>query len=243
MRVTMGPMDQRTLFDSQTRLPGIPVPALRPLYTFGELVRYADATRSTARRWLSGYEYATYFGPRYAGPVAGTAERSDLRSFGDLVEVAAISAARAAGVPLQRLRLAIDAAHDIYHWDRPLLEQRFRHDGRDFFIRDPESGQPVNLSRWGQIAWKHINDVLRDLDYEDDIASRWWPLGKEGGILVDPAVSFGRPIVDPYGVTTLVISDRFRAGDSIAGLADDYRIPTDLIEKAIRYEQQPRQDV
>jgi uncharacterized protein (DUF433 family) len=224
------------------RLPGLPPPAFRPLYTFTELVRYADATPRTARRWLSGYEYPTRFGTGASPAIAGAGEVADLRTFADLVEVAAISAARSAHVPLQSLRRAVSAARGIYGWERPLLAQRFRHDGREFFITDPTSAQPVNLSRWGQIAWRYIADVLRDLDYEQEIAARWWPLGHSGGISVDPAVSFGRPVVDPFGVTTLVISERFKAGDSIADLADDYSIPPDLIETAVRYEQQPRVD-
>jgi uncharacterized protein (DUF433 family) len=53
---------------------------------------------------------------------------------------------------------------------------------------------------------------------------------------IDPRVAFGRPVLIGRGVPTAVLADRFKAGDSLADLAEDYDTSTENIEAAIRSE-------
>lgn len=214
-------------------LVGLPEPRLRPFYTVPEIVKYADTSARTARGWLSGYDEA-----RTAVVTPGS-ER-DLRSFADLVEVAAIAAARRAQMSLQGLRIAIATARKIYGWERPLLERQFQHDGREFFVPDDETGGYVSLNRHGQVAWHLLSAVLKALDYEQDLAIRWWPIGRHVPISVDPRISFGRPFIEGAGVSTVAVSERFKAGERMEELAEDYDIDVEVIERAIRFEQAPR---
>jgi uncharacterized protein (DUF433 family) len=55
-------------------------------------------------------------------------------------------------------------------------------------------------------------------------------------IAVDPRYGFGRPIFADSGVRIDGITGRFRAGESVAELADDTGIPAAHIEEAIRFE-------
>ena len=54
---------------------------------------------------------------------------------------------------------------------------------------------------------------------------------------MDPRLAFGRPILLKAGVTTDVIKDRFMAGDSVAEMAEDYRVTESEIAEALRFEQ------
>lgn len=56
-------------------------------------------------------------------------------------------------------------------------------------------------------------------------------------VSIDPGVRFGRPAVK--GVPTEVISDYFKAGDSVDRIAKAYRILTDDVEEALRFESGP----
>lgn len=58
-------------------------------------------------------------------------------------------------------------------------------------------------------------------------------------VTMDPRVAFGRPALKSSGVPTAVIADRYKAGESIADLADDYGEAPANIEEAIRCELQP----
>lgn len=53
-------------------------------------------------------------------------------------------------------------------------------------------------------------------------------------IVVDPRLSFGRPVVDGFGVRSSIISERFMANESIEDIARDYAVPPEAIQNAIR---------
>ncbi len=56
------------------------------------------------------------------------------------------------------------------------------------------------------------------------------------GVTVDSGVNFGRPSIQGTGIRTEIIADRFRGGDSVAELADDYLLKPAQIEDALRWE-------
>ena len=55
-------------------------------------------------------------------------------------------------------------------------------------------------------------------------------------IVIDPTLSFGRPVLAGTGIATAVIAERYKAGESISALARDYGRKDLDIEEAIRWE-------
>jgi uncharacterized protein (DUF433 family) len=55
-------------------------------------------------------------------------------------------------------------------------------------------------------------------------------------IVIDPRISFGRPVLAGSGIPTAVIAERYKAGESVDELADDYGRKRLEIEEAIRCE-------
>ena len=55
-------------------------------------------------------------------------------------------------------------------------------------------------------------------------------------VVIDPYVSFGRPTLTGSGIATAVIAPRYKAGESVDELADDYGRERLEIEEAIRCE-------
>jgi uncharacterized protein (DUF433 family) len=62
------------------------------------------------------------------------------------------------------------------------------------------------------------------------------PQAEPMAVVIDPLISFGRPIIAGTGVPTAVVAERYKAGESIDDLADDYGIKRLDIEEAIRCE-------
>ena len=62
--------------------------------------------------------------------------------------------------------------------------------------------------------------------------------GKEEpkAIVIDPHVSFGRLVLAGTGIPTAVVAERYKAGESVDDLADDYGRKRLEIEEAIRCE-------
>ena len=210
----------------------------RPAYTAAEAARYARTSPVTARRWLEGYDYTTVRGSRRSTPVTNHPAGERYLTFYDLVEVAAIAAAKNAGVKLPRIRSAIGYAQERFRADRPLLLERFLTDGRDLYLREIEPSGPlhVNASQAGQIAFPYIAAVLRHLEYEGERPVRWWPVGQERAILVDPRVGFGQPLIYPSGIRTETVVDRFLADEPMEAIAEEFGLSRLLIEEALRFE-------
>jgi uncharacterized protein (DUF433 family) len=59
---------------------------------------------------------------------------------------------------------------------------------------------------------------------------------KRGEIVIDPSISFGRPVLTGTGIRVEIIADRFGAGESIDSLAADYGRPREEIEAVLRSE-------
>jgi uncharacterized protein (DUF433 family) len=55
-------------------------------------------------------------------------------------------------------------------------------------------------------------------------------------VVIDPRVSFGRPVVAGTGIPTAVLAEQFKAGDSVQLLAKEYRAEEEAIWDAIRCE-------
>src|SRR5207253_1401529 len=114
---------------------------------------------------------------------------------------------------MAKIRAAVDFLTSELKIERPLLSQRMLSDGRELFIRDAATAPHyTNLSRFGQVGFSHLEDVLREIDYEQELAAKWWPAGRDAQVLVDPRVNFGRPIIATIGVRTETLVDRFIAG-------------------------------
>lgn len=162
-------------------------------------------------------------------------------SFLDLAEAhILLTIRRGCHIPMRRFRDAMDFMQKELQGDwRRLAHRDFRHDHRDLFIL--KDGKLLSLSERGQYVDEVIiAEGLKQLDYgNDDYVSRFFPrfegrdLQKQ--VMLDPTVNFGHPCLADCGVGVEAIAVRFRAGETMAQLAEDYGIPLADIEEAIRW--------
>lgn len=224
-------------------------PRLVPAYSMVEAAHYLRMPEGTLRSWVLGRFY----------PVAGQSKRSrplihlddpkrQYLSFINLVEAHVLAAIRRRhGVKLPKVRTALDYVKRQFQIERPLIDQTFQTDRLDLFVE--RYGDLINASREGQQAMKEIISVYlkrieRDAkgipiklypftrDTQSDVA----PQSDPRVVVMNPAVSFGRPVIAGTGIPVSSIYERYRAGDSVAELARDFRLDTSAIEEAIRCE-------
>jgi len=70
-------------------------------------------------------------------------------------------------------------------------------------------------------------------------ASRLYPFegtAQPKHVVINPYISFGKPVISGTGLPTRVVAERYTAGDSIPQLARDYGRKEEKIDDAIRYE-------
>jgi uncharacterized protein (DUF433 family) len=86
-------------------------------------------------------------------------------------------------------------------------------------------------------AWEEVLEpFLEDVEYEEEIVRRWWPLGKGIGVVVDPDYGFGLPVIEGTGIRTAIIAERKRAGDSTDESTYDFGVTPRQIEDALKWE-------
>jgi uncharacterized protein (DUF433 family) len=91
--------------------------------------------------------------------------------------------------------------------------------------------------RRGEQAWSHfLAPFLHDVEYEYDLARRWFPQGQRQHIVVDPDYGHGLPIVLGSGVRTEIILERFQVGETMREIAEDFNISPDEVEQALQFE-------
>ena len=211
----------------------------RPLYTYAEADRVAHVSRGTARRWLTGYTYWAAEGSyRDQPPVTTGRDDDDGVSFLDLVEIVAIGRLKDCGFSLKQIREIVRNCQRILGVARPLTTLRFETDGREIFVDRGPTLLEVSR-RKGQQAWTEgLAPFLQDLNYAEEVARRWWPLGRDGRIMVDPDYGFGLPVVAGSGVRTEIIREQFEAGEPAERIARDFNLAPADVEKALRFEMQ-----
>ncbi len=224
-------------------------PRVAPAYSIAEAAHYLRMPEATLRSWISGRLYPVAGKPKRSRPLIHVDDRGErYLSFLNLVEAHVLAAIRRHhGVKLPKVRAALDYVRRQFHIERPLIDQTFQTDGLDLFME--RYGALINASREGQQAMRDVISVYLTRIERDakGLPIKLYPFTRETEseaaprtdprvVVMNPAVSFGRPVIAGTGVPVASIYERYRAGDSVAELAKDFRLDTSAIEEAIRCE-------
>ena len=215
-----------------------------PAYGLSEASHYLGIPKATLRSWVLGRHYPIEAGKQFFRPIIELPDKEKrLLSFVNLVEAHVLEAIRQRhGIKFWRVRGAVEYIERHLDSRHPLVEQRFVTDGADLFVE--QFGRLVNISREGQLAIKElIQTYLRRIERDSaGFPIRLYPFTRERKpdepktIVIDPYISFGRPVLAGTGIATTIIAQRYKAGESIEELVEDYGRPTSDIQEAIRCE-------
>ncbi len=224
--------------------PGRPDPREAPAYSLTEAAYYLGIPPATLRSWVAGRTYPTAKGQKLFSPLIEPADRKQLRlSFINLVEAHVLSALRRdQQIRVPKIRQALDFLRRHFHSRHPLVDHQFETDGLDLFVE--KYSKLVNVTKEGQLAMRQIlKSFLRRIVRDDKGAPvRLYLFTRRGeadepqAVMVDPTISFGRPVLEGTGIPTEILAQRYKAGDSMEALAEDYGRRKEEIEEAIRYE-------
>lgn len=213
---------------------------LQPAYPLAEAARLLGTNPSTLRSWFHGRDYGTKTGRRRSAPVMQATQKAGAPlSFIDLVEAHMLLLIRKGyGIPLKRLRDAMEYLREKQGDLQFLAHENFKHDGQHLYVRHDDF--LLSLSERGQhVEGRIIEDGLKQIAYgEDGYADRFFPRVngvEQKTVMLAPAVGFGQPALARLGVGVKAISRRFEAGEHIAALAEDYGATEVEIEEAIRW--------
>ncbi len=221
-----------------------------PTYSCAEVARYLTVSPSTVRAWIRG---TTTGDKRQFQPVIERPNSdSNLLSFVNLIEIHVLSSIRRNHrISLQKVRHALNYINNQFQTAHPLANLDFQTDQVDLFVDKFGEIFQVSGRDSGQISMRAVVEAYLDRIERNPsgLAIKLYPftrteltglsiVDQPKVIVIDPQVSFGRPVLVNTGIPTAILAERFKSGESISELRRDYDCKQSLIEEAIRYEQQ-----
>ena len=217
-----------------------------PAYSYKDAEKYLHIPHDTLRSWVRGRYYQTKQGKRFSEPVIELPDtENSALSFTNLVEAHVLRAIRIVHkVELKQIRIALSYISDELDYAHPLTIQDFLStDGKSIYVN--HLGRMLDASKQGQIAIRETLEVyLTRIDVDEQgIAKRLFPFPHSQGhkgdpkvVMIDPNISFGRPVIAGTGIPIEVLADRYKAGESVELLAEDYGCDLNLIQSALALE-------
>lgn len=215
------------------------------VYSIREAYRLTRVPPKRIRRWTQGYSFAYRGETRWSeGIVAAHSKAVDgspILTFADLLEVRFLEAFRNHGVSWRAIRIASERAQQMMEHEHPFSTKKFRTDGRTImaaFVGETDDPILIDLVQ----NQYEFNTIITPLLYAgiefgpDDEPDRWHPVAASSRIVIDPARSFGNPIVKKEGVPTRVLADSAIAEDSIELAAAYYRVDPISVAEAVEFE-------
>lgn len=202
----------------------------------GESAAYLGVPKSTLHRWArpsSGWPpVITYF--------AASGREANVPFVG-FAEAYVLSAFSRAGVPMQRIRPAVERLGSEIGVDHALASERLYTDGAevlyDYATKEDDDLLELTVVRTGQTQFSDlIRGYLQRVTYGDDgwVAQLELPTYEHAQVVVNPRRAFGFPLLVHAGARVEDLVDRFKAGDSVAEIADDFAVLETEVEDVIR---------
>jgi uncharacterized protein (DUF433 family) len=218
----------------------------RGLFTVAEAAAWLTVPRSTFHGWVHGYEQRPHGRRAVVGSPIVLAMRAARGQpavpFLGLVEGLVLNAFRRSGVPLQRIRPALERLDMELGVRHALASERLTIDGAEVLydygaVLDPAGiGNLVTVRSGQRVFAPVVGEHLRRIRFGSD---HWAERVELPGyavarVIVDLAVARGRPVLEPARIPVEDVLHRWIAGDSLGELAGDFGLDGAELEDVIR---------
>ncbi len=190
------------------------------LYTLAEAAGLLHERPATVRRWALGYSRARGAGRTAHPPLIHTdlpvLDGQHALTFVELIELLYVRAFERAGVSWKHIRGAAGVAARMFSTRHPFALRQLYVDPHSVYgaVHEADGSESlVQLVGHGQHAMSPlVKPFLEQIDFgADDVARRWWPMGREAGVVVDPLMAFGLPVVAGTGIRAQSLASAYDA--------------------------------
>jgi uncharacterized protein (DUF433 family) len=159
--------------------------------------------------------------------------------FVGLAEGMVLAAFRETGLPLQRIRPALERLEREMGVEHALASQHLYTDGAEllFDYAEARGDKQLRLLTVVRSGQRVFHDVIRDyltrIEYDGGWALRLaLPITKEKLLVADPERAFGQPIFIHGGARLVDVIGRIEAGEDPEAVAEDYGVPLTDVQAA-----------
>jgi uncharacterized protein (DUF433 family) len=215
------------------------------IYTVPEAAWMTNVSAPRIRRWMRGYKFRvgeeTHASSAVWKPDLPKIGDALALSFRDLIEVRFVDYFLKAGVSWKMLRRAAIHASEIVKSTHPFSTRQFKTDGKTIFaeLGEIRGGRKLLDLVRKQYAMSSVVDpyLYEGLEFDKGHPARWFPLKNSRRVVIDPAVAFGQPTINPEGVPTLILARAFDVEKDVERVAYWYDVPKRSVQDALSYQQ------
>ncbi len=213
------------------------------IYTVVEASKLTGVSKGCIRRWLGGYRSKPRhknYSPLWKSQLPSIENKIAL-GFLDLIEIKFVDAFLNKGVSWAVIHKVREKAQELYpDTNHPFCTKQFVTDGCQIF-RDlhKETGENCleEIATDQRVFAEITKPFLKQLEFRDGtILERWWPMGTDRHVVVDPRKNFGQPTMVAEGIPTQILVKSYRANNSVDEVARWYEISPESVQEAIEYE-------
>lgn len=221
------------------------------LYTMAKAAELVAVPANTFRNWALGYTY-----PGRAGAPARSSSLIHLAAppgagrptvpFIGLAEGYMLSAFTKAGVPMQRIRPAIEWLRENLGLDNVLASERLYTDGAEVLYDygrrsdDPADAEAVDMlvvARNQQGVYRPVIEKhLKAVTYRNGFANLiHLPGYRRADVVVSPGINYGEPTLSRGRIRVDDVLNRIAAGEPPRQVAEDYRLDPADVDDLVRH--------
>lgn len=199
------------------------------IYSIPDLSFILQLPKHKVRRWMNDF-WDSRLGGGYKGKYSWGQGRDKATNFLTLIEFYVFYQLRENKVSSNKILEAHAFMAKELNTPYPFASSEVLTEGKNIFY-SLEDGTTVYADKSRQIVIrKAIESFCKKIEFSPDkLSKRYWPLGKENSIVVDPHHQFGQPIINGTNINASSVYSMYVSGESINVIGILY----DLTEKQV----------
>ncbi len=205
------------------------------IYTVTDISFLLNIPNEKIRRWLKDYWELSFNTLNKKHKYSKGTGRDKVVNFYSLIEFYTFAQLRDMGISVKRIIEAHNVLSQNFETPYPFAFNTILSDGNTIFIEAFENFLEAKPTL--QYSFKEIlSDFVSKIEFNhDNLASKFYPAGKESNIVINPNNQFGQPIIDGTNILAETLYDMYKCGDSVEMLGSLYELSLKQVKDAINF--------
>jgi len=203
------------------------------IFTIPEVARIFGLSRKKVSYWLKEYwnnKFAGYTAVQYSW-----GGKHQAVNFHTLIEFYVYYQLREFGISSSQIQEAHKVLSKVLKSAYPFAHSKLLTDGKTIFFT-PDIHSIINADQSLQLNLKEVLiPFCQKIEFQDELATRYYPLGKKKDIVVDPTHQFGTPTIKSTNIPAETIYSLFRGGETVDTIASQFEISPKSVRHVITY--------